>query len=197
MPAVAIFVLARVMRAPIVVSCTRKALAISVTVSPPTIRRVSATRASIASAGWQQMKSSRSRSSSIAPTGSVSMSYRSSAPLCRASRLLSRRIRSMALRVAVVVSHAPGLGGMPSRGQRSVAVMNASAAASSAVSRFPNRFASVATTRAHSSRWARVRASRMSLKQAAPAGDAPRGGGCTPSSLRSSAQARRRGRGLR
>ena len=38
----------------------------------------------------------------------------------------------MALRVAVVVSHAPGFGGTPSWGQRSTAVANASAAASSA-----------------------------------------------------------------
>jgi hypothetical protein len=48
----------------------------------------------------------------------------------------------MALRFAVVVSHAPGFGGMPSAGQRSTAVANASAAASSAMSRSPKRLAS-------------------------------------------------------
>src|SRR5688572_16265786 len=65
----------------------------------------------------------------------------------------------MALRVAVVVSQAPGLGGTPSAGQRSTAVANASAAASSAMSRSPKRLARAATTRAHSSWWARVTAS--------------------------------------
>ena len=69
----------------------------------------------------------------------------------------------MALRWAVVVSHAPGFGGTPSAGQRSTAVANASAAASSAMSRSPNRLARAATTRAHSSRWARVIASPTSV----------------------------------
>ena len=45
----------------------------------------------------------------------------------------------MALRLAVVVSQAPGFGGTPSAGHRAVAVANASAAASSAMSRSPNR----------------------------------------------------------
>jgi len=53
-----------------VVSCTRKARAISATVRPATMRNVSATRVSIASAGWQQVKISRSRSSPMAPRGS-------------------------------------------------------------------------------------------------------------------------------
>ncbi len=74
----------------------------------------------------------------------------------------------MALRVAVVVSHAPGLGGTPSRGQRSTAVANASAAASSAVSRSPKRRVRAATTRAHSSRWARVIASSTLTRRASP-----------------------------
>jgi hypothetical protein len=51
MPAAAILAFARVIRCPIVLSCTRKPRAISGTVSPPTMRRVSATRASIARAG--------------------------------------------------------------------------------------------------------------------------------------------------
>ena len=46
-----ILAFARVIRCPIAVSCTRKARAISGTVRPPTIRSVSATRASSASAG--------------------------------------------------------------------------------------------------------------------------------------------------
>ena len=65
----------------------------------------------------------------------------------------------MALRVAVVVSQAPGLGGTPSAGHRSTATAYASAAASSATSRSPKRLAREATTQAHSSRWARVIAS--------------------------------------
>ena len=70
MPAALILAFARVIRCPMVVSCTRKARAISGTVSPPTMRSVSATRVSIASAGWQQVKISRSRSSSMEPRGS-------------------------------------------------------------------------------------------------------------------------------
>ncbi len=57
----------------------------------------------------------------------------------------------MALRLAVVVSQPPGFGGTPSAGHRSTAVANASAAASSAMSRSPNRLVRAATTRAHSS----------------------------------------------
>ena len=70
----------------------------------------------------------------------------------------------MALRLAVVVSQAPGLGGTPSAGHRSTAVANASAAASSATSRSPKRLAREATTRAHSSWWAWVIASRTSVR---------------------------------
>ena len=197
MPLAVIFDFARVMRAPIVVSCTKNAFAISGTVRPPTMRSVRAIRASIASAGWQQMKISRSRSSSMTPSGSGDVSYTSIASLCLASRVLSRLIRSIAFRVAVVVSHAPGAGGMPSSGHRSAAVAKASAAASSAVSRLPKRLASVATTRAHSSRWARVSASRTSLTRAAAEPDGSRDGGCRLSNPLPSASGRRRGRGPR
>jgi hypothetical protein len=70
-----ILTFARVIRCPMAASCTRKARAISGTVRPPTIRSVSVTRLSSASAGWQQVKISRSRSSSTAPTGSGGPSY--------------------------------------------------------------------------------------------------------------------------
>ena len=70
MRAALILAFARVIRCPTAVSGTRKARAISATVRPPTMCRVSATRVSIASAGWQQVKISLSRSSSMAPTGS-------------------------------------------------------------------------------------------------------------------------------
>ena len=93
----------------------------------------------------------------MAPSGSGgSASDSISASRCLSSRLLSRRIRSIALRLAVVVSHPPGFGGTPSTGHRSTAVANASAADSSARSRSPKRRASVATSRAHCSWWARV-----------------------------------------
>src|SRR4051794_6238481 len=148
-----ILALARVMRCAIVVSGTRNAAAISATVSPPSSRRVSATRASGASAGWQQVKSSRRRSSSTAPVGSCGVSsWIIRAAWCLASRCCSRRIRSIARRTAVVVSQPPGLGGTPSTGQRSRAARSASPAASSATSRSPKRRVSEATTRPNSSR---------------------------------------------
>src|SRR5215475_10619744 len=52
---------------------------------------------------------------------------------------------------------------MPSTGQRSTAIANASAAISSAMSRSRRRLARVATTRAHSSRWTRVITSPTSV----------------------------------
>src|SRR5438132_904048 len=54
-----------------VASETRKACAISAVVSPHTSRSVSATCASRASAGWQQVNTSRSRSSGITSGSSV------------------------------------------------------------------------------------------------------------------------------
>ena len=151
--AAAIFFFARVIRWPMVVSDTRNAEAISGTVSPPSRRRVSATRASGARAGWQQVKISRSRSSSTGPVGAWGVS----SAIIRAcwylaSRCDSRRILSMPLRTAVVVSHPPGLGGTPSTGHRSTAASSASAAASSATSMSPNRRIREATTRPCSSR---------------------------------------------
>src|SRR5688572_9201021 len=47
---------------------TRKARATSLVERPPSSRRVSATCASVESAGWQQVKMRRSRSSCTAPT---------------------------------------------------------------------------------------------------------------------------------
>src|SRR5688500_16962975 len=148
-----IFALARVMRWAIVVSATRKARAISATVSPPSMRSVRATRASGERAGWQQVNTSRRRSSSTGPVGSGGVSsVIIIAAWCLASRRDSRRMRSIALLPAVVVSHAPGLGGKPSTGHRSTAVRRASLTASSATSRSPKRRASEATTRPCSSR---------------------------------------------
>ena len=57
MPAARILCFARTSRLAIVASGTRNARAISSVPSPPSVRRVSATWASSASAGWQQVKS--------------------------------------------------------------------------------------------------------------------------------------------
>src|SRR5688500_12986347 len=125
----------------------------SATVSPPSSRRVRATRFSGARAGWQHVKISRSRSSRTGPVssgGESSMSMVASAYF--ESRLASRLSRSSALFAATVVSQAPGLGGSPSRGHRSTATSSASEVASSAMSRSPNRRASAATTRPCSAR---------------------------------------------
>ena len=86
----------------------------------------------------------------------------------------------MALRLAVVVSQAPGLGGTPSDGHRSTAVANASAAASSAMSRSPKRLVRAATTQAHSSWWARVTASRASVVLISRNFPLPRSGTASP-----------------
>ena len=204
MCAAAILPLARVIRRAIVVSGTRKARAISATVRPPSRRRVRATRASIASAGWQQVKTSLSRSSSTGPVGSAGLSSCIiRAAWCLASRWDSRRSRSIALRLAVVASHPPGLGGMPSRGHRSAAAANASAAASSARSRSPKRRARPATTRAHSCWWTRVIVCATAGSVTAPSGPArtPPSGRAAPRPCRGRpstpgrpARARRRGR---
>ena len=197
MPAALILALARVIRCAIVVSWTRKACAISATVSPPTIRSVSATRASIASAGCAQVKSIRSRSSSMAPTArrpeSVVVSICASS--CFASRRPSRRTPVEGLVAGGGGEPAAGVGGTPWTGQCSRAVAKASAAASSAMSRSPNRRARVATTRAHSSRWTRAMTSRgrASLTRSRRR-VGPRSCGCTPSSRRRPASTRRRGR---
>ena len=63
MPAALILCFARTSRWAIVGSGTRNARAISTVLSPPSVRSVSATWASMASAGWQQVKISSSRSS--------------------------------------------------------------------------------------------------------------------------------------
>ena len=87
--------------------------AISAVVSPPSVRSVSATCASRASAGWQQVKTSSRRSS-----GKVVVVHRVLHRLgdleqARASRrsVRSRRMRSIARLRAVVTSQAPGLVG--------------------------------------------------------------------------------------
>ena len=64
---------------------------------------------------------------------------------------LLARSRSTARFRAAVMIHAPGLDGVPSRGQRSSAIVKASCTASSASWRSPRTRVSVATARPHSS----------------------------------------------
>ena len=127
MPASLIFRFARESRRFIVSSGTRNARAISSVRSPPSARKVSATCASSPSAGWQQVKISSSRSSGnvVSSISSSTASGTSSRRVFSAS-VRSRRRRSIARLRAVIVSQAPGLGGVPSRGQRSAATANAS-----------------------------------------------------------------------
>ena len=127
MPAARIFFFARTSRFAMVGSGTRKARAISSVVRPPSVRRVSATWASSASAGWQQVKTSSRRSSGMIVSSMVSSmaSGRSSRRVFAAS-VRSRRMRSIARFRAVVTSQARGLSGDPSRGHRSAAIANAS-----------------------------------------------------------------------
>ena len=87
--------LARTMRCATVASETRKARAISAVVRPPSSRSVSAIRASVESTGWQQVNTSRSRSSATSSTSSAArlggerdleLAARAPAACARASR---------------------------------------------------------------------------------------------------------------
>ena len=159
MPASRIFFLARTSRWASVGSGTRKARAISGVVRPPSVRRVSATADSGASAGWQQVKISRSWSSGIgcisssAAMSSAAAARSASNALSRAmtsalsAKRRARRTRSIARLRAVVVIHAPGLSGIPSTGQCSSATRYASATASSARSKSPRTRMRVASAR--------------------------------------------------
>ena len=120
MPASRIFFFARTIRWASVASGTRNARAISGVVRPPSVRRVSATRASRASAGWQQVKISRRRSSARRLSlprrtiDSVPRGHAAALELGAASPpwRRARRRRSRARLRAVVVIQAPGLAGI-------------------------------------------------------------------------------------
>src|ERR1700680_5147896 len=144
-----IFRFARTIRCAMVISATRKAAAISPVVKPTTARSVSATCASCDSAGWQQVKISRSRSS--ASPGSVAKGERSSSSSF-SRYLLSRRRISIARRRAVVINHAPGLSGMPCSGHFSSAATRLSWTTSSARSKSPRVRTNAAVRRPASSR---------------------------------------------
>ena len=154
MPASRIFRFARTSRCAIAGSVTRNACAISVVVSPPTSRSVSATRLSAASAGWQQVKTSARRSSGIAVTSSSSSGMRLE-PRERLGLPAEDRVAPDAVDRPVARGRDdPGAGSarQPSRGHRSSAVANASCTASSASSRSPRTRVRIATARPHSSR---------------------------------------------
>jgi len=151
-----IFALARTMRLAIAGGDARNARAISSVVSPQTARSVRACRASGWSAGWQHVKMSRSRSSSIGSslpvcaTASVSMRRESSSRDASARDL--RRSTSTAVKRPAEMSHERGFAGRPSRGHCSIAAVKASCSASSARSKSPTRRMSVARTRLDSRR---------------------------------------------
>ena len=109
MPAVAIFRRARVSRCTIAASDTRNPLATSAVLNPHTVRSVNATCASWDRAGWQQVNSSRSRSSSCCSTGSDTWAS-------FARNAVRRRSTSTARRRAAVHNQAPGRSGTPSTG---------------------------------------------------------------------------------
>ncbi len=184
MPAARTLRLARTRRWASVASGTRNARAISGVCRPPTRRRVSATRASRARAGWQQVKISRSRSSaielwstscsSVSASAAASPSIRASASSCswRASERRALRSRSIAAFLAAVVIQAAGLSGTPLVGQLATARANASWTASSAMSRSRTARATTATAAAASSR--KTRAISASVPLTAPRAAAPR-----------------------
>src|SRR5450756_348010 len=157
MRAALILRLARTRRTAIVCSVTRKDLAASLVDRPPSSRSVSATWASVDSAGWQQVKMRRSRSSSTGPAssgmpGSLVPGERTATSLSSSRPRDSRRSRSMARLRAVVVIQPPGLGGMPSPGHLPRAMANATCTASSATSMSPKTRIRAATDRPDSSR---------------------------------------------
>ena len=136
---------------------TRKACAISSVESPPSVRSVSATCASGASAGWQHVKIRRRRSSGTGVSSSWSDSGADSSRCfaissCFCTKRAPRRSRSIALCRPVETSHATGFAGVPASGHCSSATANASWSASSAVSMSPSRRMSVARIRPCSDR---------------------------------------------
>src|SRR5712692_7312922 len=120
------------------------------------------------SAGWQQVKMRRSRSSCTGPSFSgapgSSLPGESTATSLSSSRPRdSRRRRSMARLRAVVVIQPPGLGGRPSPGHLLKATANASCTASSARSMSPKTRIRAATDRPDSSRKIRPTSAESSL----------------------------------
>src|SRR5262249_34392911 len=152
MRATRILAFARTSRWAMVAVGTRKARAISSVESPPSVRRVSATCASGARAGWQHVKMSRSLSSGTGASSSVVSSMCRAISSCICARRARRRMRSMALGRAVETSQAAGFAGLPVAGHCSTATAYASCSASSATSKSPSRRMRVARMRPWSAR---------------------------------------------
>src|SRR6266571_8749913 len=160
MRAATILRLARTMRWAIVASETRNAAAISGVVKPATARSVSATCASCARAGWQHVKIRRRRSSASGASGGAMDRSRSAT---FSAYRWSRRSRSMARRRAAVISHAPGLSGMPCAGHFSSAATRLSWTTSSAMSKLPMRRTIAPVSLAASSRNTAVSAASVTF----------------------------------
>src|ERR1700730_2932351 len=177
MRAVRILALARTIRCAMVGVGTRKARAISSVERPPSVRRVRATCASVASAGGRHVKISRSLSSGTGASSSSAKSSRCRAiSSCFCARRARRRNLSMALWRAVPISQATGLSGMPAAGHCSSATSNASCSASSATSKSPSTRISVARIRPCSVR--KISSMRMAVlgrKGTLPSNRLPRG----------------------
>src|SRR5215470_18098264 len=171
MRATRILAFARTRRWAMVEVGTRKARAISSVESPPRVRRVRATCASGARAGWQHVKISRSLSSGTGASSSAVCSMCRAISSCICASRVRRRIRSMALWRAVETSHAAGLAGLPVAGHCSTATAYASCSASSATSKSPSRRMRVARMRPWSAR--KVSSMRMVAlgAQATPASE--------------------------
>src|SRR5881409_411350 len=171
MRAALIFRLARARRCAIAGSVTRNDFATSLVDAPPSRRRVSPTCASMESAGWQQVKIRRSRSSCTGPNssgvpGSSSLGASTAASPISSRLRDSRRRRSMARLRAVVVIQPPGLGGSPSPVHLPRATANASCTASSATSMSPKTRIRAATDRPDSSRKIRPTSASSSFRAA-------------------------------
>src|SRR3954469_4907539 len=122
------------------------------------------------------MSSSRSSGNVVSSSTSSSISSRPSSRRTFSANRRARWMRLIARLRAVVISHAAGLAGSPSRGQRSAAIANASCAASSATSKSPRKPISAARTRPQCSRKACSRIALVLHPRAALAGAAQAGG---------------------
>jgi hypothetical protein len=145
--------LARLIRCAMVASGTRKALAISAVVRPPTARSVRAMAEAGVSAGWQHMKSSISVSSPSTPistSGGGTNAHSAHTWLATASsrrrRAISLRRWSVMRRRATWYSQPRGFCGMPCAGHCVAAATSASCTASSAASKSPCRRATAPST---------------------------------------------------
>ena len=167
--------LARTTRWATVASGTRKARAISGVLRPPNRRSVRAARACAESIGWHVAKSRLSMSSPMSSSAAAarssslvecSRSSRRPSSSWRRSAICRRRSWSIARCLAVAISQAPGLSGMPDCGHCSSAATSASWARSSAHPMSWTMRARAPITRADSIRHTASIARRVSARTA-------------------------------